>query len=808
MDNKLKSQLSFIDSLSNIENEKPKQYVLRDYQKEAVKKGVDHLLSGKKPGVIVSVTGSGKSLIIANIAKQLPGHVLVFSPSKELLEQNYNKLLSYNQGLDTSIFSASFNSKKISKITFCTIGSVWKKAELFAHFDYIIIDECDFMINPYNEFGIWKVFLRNIGSKPMIGLTASPFRLYSNSFGSILRLITRTNPKIFHDIIYHNQIEDLTNQGYISDCKYYEVGEFDTSMLRINSNGSDYTDDSVKKYYKDVKFDNTLLDVVKRLVNVNRKNILVFTKFVEEAKVLALELGDISAVVYSGMKAKDRDDVIKRFKNGNIKVAINIGVLTCLSEDTEILTRNKLWVKWNEVEYGDLIAQYDNDNQEITFENPKLIQIKKDFDEDMVGVESRHSNILVTHNHNMLYHTSQRKNKYFKKTAIELVGKKIRIPVSGFCKEESIFIEQEKKCSDSRFIATNSYNYRKFNGMSKQESKNVALKMLEIRNKKHFKNPNELSIDECMFIGFWLGDGSKNKPKSGGTVYSLCQSFRTPKMIEWIEKLLNNCNIDYSYCDYKGGIKKVAGRICNVYGHRTYRLCIGTGGHNQNKNGLYKLLPYLEKKGSNLFWGLNRKQFMALMEGLFKADGYHGNDDIKYTGQKIIGQYKELFDLLQAIAVCRGYKASILKIKMNNFNKKQLYNISLYDKTNHELTNDRLKLIKNKEKRLVWCVTMNKGNIITRRNGRVSIVGNTGFDFPELETVVIGRPMRSLRLYYQMIGRGIRPHYDKKDVWIVDLCGSYKVFGEIKNLWLNKDIKGNWQYINKKTGQPLTNVYF
>ena len=59
-----------------------------------------------------------------------------------------------------------------------------------------------------------------------------------------------------------------------------------------------------------------------------------------------------------------------------------------------------------------------------------------------------------------------------------------------------------------------------------------------------------------------------------------------------------------------------------------------------------------------------------------------------------------------------------------------------------------------------------------------------------------------------MIGRGIRPHYDKKDVWIVDLCGSYKVFGEIKNLWLNKDIKGNWQYINKKTGQPLTNVYF
>ena len=324
----LNSQLSFIDSLANIENEKPKQYILREYQKEAVNAGVKHLLSGRKPGVIVSATGSGKSVMIANIAKELNGHVLLFAPSKELLEQNYNKLLSYNQGVETSIYSASFNSKEISKITFCTIGSVYKKPELFAHFQYIIIDECDYMINADNEKGMWKTFLSNIGNKPLVGLTASPFRLGHNSFGSILRMITRTNPKIFHDIIYHNQIEDLINQGYISDCQYYQVGQFDTSMLRINSTGSDYTDDSVKKYYKDVKFDNTLLDVVKRLVNANRKHILVFTKFIEEAKVLAQELGDISAVVYSGMKSDERADILKRFKNGEIIVTVNVGILT------------------------------------------------------------------------------------------------------------------------------------------------------------------------------------------------------------------------------------------------------------------------------------------------------------------------------------------------------------------------------------------------------------------------------------------------------------------------------------------------
>ena len=110
-------------------------FVLRDYQQAASDKAVAFFKDTKKKtnAIMVLPTGSGKSLIIADIASRLDGHALVFQPSKEILEQNFKKLSSYGT-LDCSIYSASFNSKQISRITFATIGSVKGHPELFSHF--------------------------------------------------------------------------------------------------------------------------------------------------------------------------------------------------------------------------------------------------------------------------------------------------------------------------------------------------------------------------------------------------------------------------------------------------------------------------------------------------------------------------------------------------------------------------------------------------------------------------------------------------------------------------------------------------
>jgi len=117
------------------------KYILRDYQVKASDAAVEFFSKKRRPALMVLPTGSGKSLIIADIVKKISGSTLIFQPSKEILEQNYNKFVSYDEFANVSVFSASFNSKVISKATYATIGSAINRPEVFTHFDNIIIDE-------------------------------------------------------------------------------------------------------------------------------------------------------------------------------------------------------------------------------------------------------------------------------------------------------------------------------------------------------------------------------------------------------------------------------------------------------------------------------------------------------------------------------------------------------------------------------------------------------------------------------------------------------------------------------------------
>lgn len=81
--------------------------------------------------------------------------------------------------------------------------------------------------------------------------------------------------------------------------------------------------------------------------------------------------------------------------------------------------------------------------------------------------------------------------------------------------------------------------------------------------------------------------------------------------------------------------------------------------------------------------------------------------------------------------------------------------------------------------------------------GEISVVANvgvltTGFDYPELDTVVMARPTMSLAMWYQIVGRAIRPHPSKECGWIVDLCGNIKRFGEVSDLRLFDSGNGKW----------------
>lgn len=314
-------------------------YKLRDYQQKASDAAVSFFLDDTKNynGLIVAATGCGKSLIIADIAYRLNDDVLVFCPQKEILQQNYSKMKSY--GVECSMYSASVNKKEISKVTFCTIGSVKNYVDLFRHFKYVIIDEAHY-VNP--KSGMYKEFLKQLKCK-VLGLTATPYRLEvdvnmdwkTKKFKSAkpyLQMLTDYKKPVFKEIIYNVQIDELLERGYLSELKYYYQPPtgWDERYLFKNSTGTDFTDDSVRRMYDNTGFEYHLVNIVRRLLSpksgIKRNGILVFTRFVKEAEMLANNVEGCSYISGDMTKA-NRERILSEFEEGKIKVLANANVL-------------------------------------------------------------------------------------------------------------------------------------------------------------------------------------------------------------------------------------------------------------------------------------------------------------------------------------------------------------------------------------------------------------------------------------------------------------------------------------------------
>lgn len=315
------------------------KYQLRDYQQQASNAALSFFLDSETKGnaIIVAATGCGKSLIIADVAYRLKSDVLVFCPSKEITQQNYSKMKSY--GVECSMYSASVGEKVISKITFATIGSVKNYPELFSHFKYVIIDECHYV---NSKKGMYKDFIKDVKCK-VLGLTATPYRLETevdmdwktrkfNSATSYLKMLTDYHKPIFSDIIYNIDAGTLLHKGYLSKLKYFNMPPkgWNEEGLFKNTTGSDYTDSSVKFMQKKVDFEKYLVSIVRRLLNPKdgskRNGILVFTRFVEDARLLSESI-EGGAYISGDMTKSNRERILKEFEEGKIKVLANAGVL-------------------------------------------------------------------------------------------------------------------------------------------------------------------------------------------------------------------------------------------------------------------------------------------------------------------------------------------------------------------------------------------------------------------------------------------------------------------------------------------------
>ena len=724
------------------------RYTLRNYQTEAVDAALEFFRGKPKYHALeVLPTGSGKSLIIANIAKELNEPTLIFQPRKEILEQNLSKFLSY--GHHATVYSASVGQKRLSPITFATIGSVVKKANILKDYKHIIVDECHF-VNA--KKGMYQDLFQQLGKVKILGLTATPYRLVTDGYGgSILKFLTRTRPRVFKDLIYYAQNKELFTRGYLSKLKYQVIKDFDKSQLRLNTTGADYTDRSVIRYYERINFKDRIANVINELKR-SRRGILVFTRFVEEAQYLTDKIPG-AAIVTAKTHKKERERVLQGFKSGRIPVVCNCGVLTvgfdypeldtivmarptlslalyyqmCLDSKTEILTTDG-WKNCDSISDSDFVAGFDMKNESISF-----VPIEEWIDrplhpgEHFWGIKNPMIDIRVTNRHSMVVKKKKFKkglfSKWYKRNAEDLSGE-FRIPCAGFTNNNGV----------------------------------------------------PLSDDELRFIGWVLTDGNINKITQHITI---SQGEHQP----WndnIERCLKGCGFKYS--------KTIRDR--NTQFNQTSKCVsyyISKGkprGKDKHLRGWERLEGYLDKDISLELLTMNQRQFSIFLETIHFGDGN------KQLGQNwtrrsyhISSARRQFIDNLQILCVLNGYASHST---LHNYNKNPIWIIHI--KPSHV----RSIMVKSSDKRpvwgklnaqlseRVWCVRNRLGTIVTRRNGKVSIVGNCG--------------------------RGIRPHPLKDYALVVDMCDNIRMFGAIEGLKLNDGGNGKWFISNN--GRQLTNVYY
>lgn len=308
-------------------------FKLRPYQEEAVQSVVKYFRKNDGPSLIVLPTGSGKSLVISELAKIAKRRVLVLAHVKELVEQNSEKYLSY--GLECGIFSAGLNRKDFKeKVIFGSIQSVARaENEFFKGFSLIIVDECH-RISSKDEGQYHDVFrkLRKYNKVKILGLTATPYRLGS---GFIYKyhyhgMIRNEGECFFQDCIYELPLSYMIKNNYLTRPVKIDspVACYDFSALELSKNGHFCIEDIKQKLEEEKR---VTPSIVRNIISTSkdRLGVMIFTSTISHAhEVYDLLPRGESEIVTGQTSLLDRDKIIFDFKNQKIKYLVNVSVLT------------------------------------------------------------------------------------------------------------------------------------------------------------------------------------------------------------------------------------------------------------------------------------------------------------------------------------------------------------------------------------------------------------------------------------------------------------------------------------------------
>lgn len=303
--------------------------VLRPYQEAAKAAVYDHLRRRDDNPCVVIPTAGGKTPVMASICKDAvglwDGRVLILAHVKELLEQTTDKLTEVCPEVKFGVYSAGLKRRDTEhSVIVAGIQSVYKKACELGAFNLIIVDEAH-LIPPDGE-GMYQQFLADAKvinpETRVIGLTATPFRLKS---GMICE-----PENILNAVCFEVGVRELIRDGFLCPL-VTKAGKEKADVDQLHIRAGEFVAGEVEDLMDQDRLVTAACAEIVALAH-DRRSCLVFASGVKHGQHIARVLGEMSGqecgFVCGETPIAQRDELLERFRNGDLRYLANVNVLT------------------------------------------------------------------------------------------------------------------------------------------------------------------------------------------------------------------------------------------------------------------------------------------------------------------------------------------------------------------------------------------------------------------------------------------------------------------------------------------------
>lgn len=270
---------------------------LREYQKILVNDTRKAFSRGSKRPLVVLPCGGGKTACFADMARK---HI-----HKNIIENQVWFLVHRQELIDQTLETFEKFNIPLNNIFVGMVQSLASKIRRGIPLDkptMIIFDEAH-----HATAKTWQSIVDYFDDVPTIGLTATPARMSGESLGHI-----------FDEMILGVDEQYLVANGYLAHYDYYAP-----SIMKndFEMKGSDFDQQKVADLFEKKKIYGDIL----KYVDNERKTIIYCPNIAFSESLASMIKG---AVHFDGSTPKDeRRQIVKDFKNGKIRVLLNVDLI-------------------------------------------------------------------------------------------------------------------------------------------------------------------------------------------------------------------------------------------------------------------------------------------------------------------------------------------------------------------------------------------------------------------------------------------------------------------------------------------------